>query len=67
MTLSYRAAIALGRRHRSGVLLTGEVQGRGIEEVLMWKEADLDAAVYDDVNRVTEEGAENSKKRLPRR
>ncbi|MEO8903416.1 MAG: hypothetical protein ABI488_14485 [Polyangiaceae bacterium] len=56
--LSYRAAIALGRRHCSGVRLTGSVLEEAIDEDLQWPETEVHAGAYEDINRVTEEGAE---------
>lgn len=56
--LAYRAVIALQRRHRPGVRLTGEMPGRKLDKELRWKVRDAAASSYEDMNRVTEEGAE---------
>lgn len=56
--LAHRAAVALERRHRPGVHLTGELQGAAIDEEIRWRERSPGVAAYEDINRVTEEGAE---------
>lgn len=56
--LGYRAVVALQRRHRPGVRLKGEVPGKQLDEELRWKEREAEASSYEDMNRVTEEGAE---------
>jgi len=56
--LAHRAAVALERRHRPGVHLTGVVHGSAIDEEIRWRPRTLGAAAYEDMNRVTEEGAE---------
>jgi hypothetical protein len=56
--LAHRAAIALERRHEPGVHLVGMVQGRTLDEELRWRMRNPAAAVHEDINRVTEEGAE---------
>ena len=56
--LAHRAAVALERRHRPGVHLTGTVEGLTIDEQVRWRARTPGAAVYEDLNRVTEEGAE---------
>lgn len=58
MPLAHRAAVALERRHRPGVHLTGTVQGSAIDEEVQWRARTPHAAIYEDLNRVTEEGAE---------
>ena len=56
--LVHRAAVALERRHPSGVHLVGTVQGAAIDEEVHWRPRMPNAAAYEDLNRVTEEGAE---------
>lgn len=56
--LAHRAAVALERRHRPGVHLTGTVRGATFDEEIRWRLRTPDAAAYEDINRVTEEGAE---------
>lgn len=56
--LVHRAAVALERRHRPGVHLTGAVRGAAIDEELRWRVRTPGAAAYEDISRVTEEGAE---------
>jgi hypothetical protein len=56
--LSHRAAVALERRHEPGVHLIGTVQGRTLDEELSWRRRSPAAAAHEDINRVTEEGAE---------
>ena len=56
--LAHRAAVALERRHRPGVRLTGALRGAALDEELQWRPRSAEAAAYEDVNRVTEEGAE---------
>ena len=56
--LGYRAAIALERRHHPGVRLVGVVQGQRLDEELHWRQRNPAAGTYEDINRVTEEGAE---------
>jgi hypothetical protein len=56
--LGHRAAIALERRHRPGVHLTGTVQEAAVDEEIRWRARTLGAVAYEDINRVTEEGAE---------
>src|SRR5215207_6327381 len=56
--LAHRAAVALERRHQPGVRLTGSVRGSVIDEELRWRPRVPDGGVYEDINRVTEEGAE---------
>lgn len=56
--LAHRAAVALERRHRPGVHLTGLVQDFAVDEELRWRLRTPGAAAYEDINRVTEEGAE---------
>jgi hypothetical protein len=56
--LAHRTAVALERRHRPGVHLTGNVQETAIDEEIHWRPRTPGAATYEDINRVTEEGAE---------
>jgi hypothetical protein len=58
--LTFRSALALQRRHRPGVQLVGEVDGRALDEELQWREQQplLELSSHEDFNRVTEEGAE---------
>lgn len=56
--LAHRAAVALERRHRPGAHLSGTVQGTTIDEEVRWRNRSPGAAIYEDLNRVTEEGAE---------
>jgi hypothetical protein len=56
--LAYRAVMALQRRHRPGVELSGTMQGNGLPEALKWEERPAALAHLEDFNRVTEEGAE---------
>jgi hypothetical protein len=56
--LAHRAAVALERRHRPGVHLTGTLRDAEIDEEIRWRLRTPDAAAYEDINRVTEEGAE---------
>ena len=56
--LVHRAAVALERRHPPGVHLVGSVQGAPIDEEIRWRPRQPNAAAYQDLNRVTEEGAE---------
>ncbi len=56
--LAHRTAVALERRHRPGVHLIGVVQGAPLDEEIRWRPRTPGAAVYEDINRVTEEGAE---------
>lgn len=56
--LAHRAAVALERRHRSGVHLTGSVQAEAIDDEVRWLARSPGVAAYEDLNRVTEEGAE---------
>lgn len=56
--LAYGAAIALQRRHQPGARLAAIVQGRDVSRQLHWRERDRTASLYQDINRVTEEGAE---------
>lgn len=56
--LAHRAAVALERRHQPGVHLTGTVRGNVVDEELRWRSRAPEGAVYEDINRVTEEGAE---------
>lgn len=58
MPLVHRAAVALERRHGPGVHLTGTVGGAVVDEELRWRPRAPGAATYEDINRVTEEGAE---------
>jgi hypothetical protein len=56
--LAHRAAVALERRHAPGVRVTGTVPGAPVDEEIQWRVRTPDAAMYEDINRVTEEGAE---------
>jgi hypothetical protein len=56
--LVHRAGLALERRHRPGVHLTGTIRNAGVDEELRWRLRTPGAAGYEDINRVTEEGAE---------
>jgi hypothetical protein len=56
--LIHRAAVALERRHRPGVRLSGDLQDVPIDEELRWRERGLGIAPYEDVTKATEEGAE---------
>ncbi|MBN1606962.1 MAG: hypothetical protein JW940_10040 [Polyangiaceae bacterium] len=56
--LAHRAAVALERRHDPGVRLTGMVNDAAIDEEIRWRRRTPSAAEYEDINRVTEEGAE---------
>jgi hypothetical protein len=56
--LAHRAAVALERRHQPGVHLTGMIRGTAIDEEIGWRLRTRGAAAYEDINRVTEEGAE---------
>jgi hypothetical protein len=56
--LAHRAAVALERRHRPGVHLTGTLRDAAIDEEIRWHLRTPDTAAYEDINRVTEEGAE---------
>jgi hypothetical protein len=56
--LAHRAAVALERRHRPGVHLTGTLRDTAIDEEIRWRLRTPDAAAYEDIDRVTEEGAE---------
>jgi hypothetical protein len=56
--LGHRAAVALERRHRPGVHLIGVVQDAAIDEEIHWRPRTPGAAAYENINRVTEEGAE---------
>ncbi len=56
--LAYRAVIGLQRRHSPGVHLEIDVQDRRSREQLAWRQRERSAALYQDMNRVTEEGAE---------
>jgi hypothetical protein len=56
--LAFRAALALQRRHRPGVVLSCDVAGKLSEEELHWAERPPDSELHEDFNRVTEEGAE---------
>ncbi|WP_434041898.1 MULTISPECIES: hypothetical protein [Sorangium] len=56
--LAFRAVIALQRRHRPGVSLTGTVRGQSLHEALKWKDRPPHLARMEDFNRSTEEGAE---------
>ncbi len=58
MPLAHRAAVALERRHRPGVHLAATVQGAANDEEVWWRVRTAGAAAYEDLNRVTEEGAE---------
>jgi hypothetical protein len=46
------------RRHRPGVRLTGQTPEGNIDEELRWRERAAEVAAHEDINRVTEEGAE---------
>jgi hypothetical protein len=56
--LAHRAAVALERRHHPGVHLAAIVRDTAIEEEIRWRPRTPSAAAYEDINRVTEEGAE---------
>jgi hypothetical protein len=56
--LAHRAAVALERRHHPGVHLTGTVRDAVVDEELGWRLREPHTATYEDMNRVTEEGAE---------
>lgn len=56
--LAHRAAVALERRHQPGSHLVGTVQRATIDEELHWRPRHPNASAYEDLNRVTEEGAE---------
>jgi hypothetical protein len=56
--LAFRAIIALQRRHNDGVSLVGIVRGDAIRETLRWQKRPAALALFEDFNRVTEEGAE---------
>ena len=56
--LGYRAVVALQRRHSPGVHLAVMVENERSFEQLQWRQRDRSAALYQDMNRVTEEGAE---------
>ena len=56
--LVHRAAVALERRHSPGVHITGTVADAVFDEELHWRPRAPAAATYEDINRVTEEGAE---------
>jgi hypothetical protein len=56
--LVFRCAIALQRRHRPGVTLTGDSNGLPINEELRWRERVQADPAHEDRKRVTEEGAE---------
>jgi hypothetical protein len=56
--LGSRAAVALERRHRPGVRLTGTLRAEVVDEELRWQAEGIPRAPYEDMNRVTEEGAE---------
>jgi len=56
--LAFRAALALQRRHRSGVVLSYDIGGNLSEQELRWTEQAPDAELHEDFKRVTEEGAE---------
>jgi hypothetical protein len=58
IVLELRAAVALQRRHRSGVRLIGDIRAERIDEEIVWRERASDIAVHEDFNRATEEGAE---------
>ena len=57
-SLTFRAVIALQRRHLPGVELLGNVRGEALREPLMWRKLPATIARMEDLNRVTEEGAE---------
>ena len=56
--LAFRAVIALQRRHQPGVKLSVTMRGKDLREPLKWKERPAELAQMEDLNRVTEEGAE---------
>jgi hypothetical protein len=56
--LAFRAVVALQRRHKPGVSLTGTMRGQSLHETLKWRERPTDLAPMEDFNRSTEEGAE---------
>ena len=56
--LALRCAIALQRRHRPGVGLTCDMNGRTISEKLYLRGREHATSAHEDWNRVTEEGAE---------
>ena len=56
--LAHRAAVALERRHAPGVHVTGRIRDAAVDEELRWRPRTPAAAAYEDINRVTEEGAE---------
>ena len=56
--LAHRAAVALERRHQPGIHLVGTVQGATTDDEIQWRRRHPNASAYEDLNRVTEEGAE---------
>lgn len=54
----FRAVVALQRRHRPGVKLSGTMRGKNLRQTLKWTERPAQLAQMEDFNRVTEEGAE---------
>ncbi len=65
--LGYRAVVALQRRHLPGVRLAAALRDGLIEEELRWQERAAEVATYEDINRVTEEGAPPSRPAVRRR
>ena len=56
--LTFRCAVALERRHRPGAILTGDSNGLELREELRWRQRAPDVVLHEDLNKVTEEGAE---------
>jgi hypothetical protein len=57
--LTFRSALALERRHEPGVRLVGKILEEPFDEELRWRKRKRDEiALSEDINRVTEEGAE---------
>lgn len=55
--LAFRAAMALQRRHEPGVSLVAEGLGPPVRVALVWRKRTA-VPEHEDINRVTEEGAE---------
>lgn len=53
----HRCAVALQRRHTPGVHLTGAVSDETLDEEVHWTPVE-GAALFEDIKKVTEEGAE---------
>lgn len=56
--LAFRAGIALGRRHRPGVLMVATVEDEDLHVELRWEAPEDAEKSHQESNRVTEEGAE---------